>query len=169
MNSEIFYIIGKIIERDSKATTYKYALLRGVIDIIQDNSPYIEFVDDRVHFPTGLLIEKWLIYYYPILESKTSIPQINGEYKLAFNRQLSKLIFEYEARGGFSAFYNDLKNKGIPEDLQADFIDLAKKLRDTITKMPMKYIGRSISMIFIPFSFMKIKPLEETLHLTLNL
>lgn len=148
MNNEVFYNISKIIERDSKATTYKYALLRGVIDIIQDNSPYISFVENRVQIPTGLLIEKWLLYYYPILQSQTSIPQINGETNLAFSSQLRKLISDYEARGGFSAFYNDLKNKGIPEDLQSDFFELAKKLRDTITKMPMKYIGRSISNDF---------------------
>jgi hypothetical protein len=145
MNNEVFYNISKIIERDSKSTTYKFALLRGVIDIIQDNSPYISYVENRVHIPTGLLIEKWLMYYYPILQSQTSIPQIYGETNLAFSNQLIKLISDYEARGGFSAFYNDLKNKGIPEDLQSDFFDLAKKLRDTITKMPMKYIGSSIS------------------------
>jgi hypothetical protein len=148
MNNEVFYNISKIIERDSKTTTYKYALLRGVIDIIQDNSPYISFLENRVQIPTGLLIEKWLMYYYPILQSQASIPQINGETNLAFSNQLSKLIFDYEARGGFSAFYNDLKNKGIPEDLQSDFFELAKKLRHTITTMPMKYIGRSISNDF---------------------
>ena len=148
MNNEVFYNISKIIERDSKTTTYKFALLRGVIDIIQDNSPYISIVENRVHIPTGLLIEKWIMYYYPILQSQTLIPQINGETNLAFSNQLNKLIFVYETRGGFSAFYNDLKNKGIPEDLQRDFFDLAKKVRDTITKMPMKYIGRSISNDF---------------------
>ncbi|MGZ0016567.1 HNH endonuclease domain-containing protein [Yeosuana sp. AK3] len=148
MNSEVFFNISKIIERDSKSTTYKYALLRGVIDIIQDNSPYISFLESRVQIPTGLLIEKWLMYYYPILQSQTLIPQINGETNLAFSNQFIKLISDYEAHGGFSAFYNDLKSKGIPEDLQSDFFELAKKLRDTITKMPMKYIGRSISNDF---------------------
>lgn len=148
MNKEVFYNISKIIERDSKTTTYKFALLRGVIDIIQDNSPFISFVGNRAQIPTGLLIEKWLLYYYPILESHTLIPQINGATNLAFGNQLFKLISDYEVRGGFSAFYNDLKNKGIPDDLQGDFFELAKKLRDTITKMPMKYIGRSVSNDF---------------------
>lgn len=155
MNNEVFYNINKIIERDSKTSTYKFALLRGVIDIIQDNSPYLLFKEDRVCFPIGLLIEKWLIYYYPILESQTSIPQINGDTNLAFSQQLVKLIVNYDPRGGFSAFYNDLKNKGIPEDLQKDFFELAKKLRDTITKMPMKYIGRSINQDF--YSIFKIE------------
>jgi hypothetical protein len=145
MNNETFYNISKIIERDSKATTYKFALLRGVIDIIQDNSPYITFIDNRVQIPTGLLIEKWLLYYYPIFHSKIPIPQINGGAKLAFSARFEVLINHYVTRGGFSAFYNDLRNKGIPKDLQADFFELAKQLRDTITRMPMKYIGRSIS------------------------
>jgi hypothetical protein len=145
MHNEVFYNISKIIERDSKSTTYKFALLRGVIDIIQDNSPYISIKEKFVEIPLGLLIEKWLIYYYPILQSEILIPQINGESNLAFSNQLKKLISDYEVRGGFSVFYNDLKSKGIPEDLQSDFYELAKKLRDTITKMPMKYIGRSIS------------------------
>lgn len=148
MNNEVFYNISKIIERDSKATTYKFALLRGVIDIIQDNSPYIYFNENRVQIPTGLLIEKWLLYYYPILQSEILIPQIHGSTNLAFGSQFTNLINNYETRGGFSAFYNDLKNKGIPSDLQEDFFILAKKLRDTITKMPMKYIGRSISNDF---------------------
>ena len=91
MNNQVFYNISKIIERDSKTTTYKFALLRGVIDIIQDDSPYISFAKNRVQIPTGLLIEKWLMYYYPILQSQTSIPQINGATNLAFSNQLSKL------------------------------------------------------------------------------
>lgn len=145
MYNEVFTNISKIIERDSKSTTYKFALLRGVIDIIQDNSPYISFSHDRVHFPLGLLIEKWMLYYYPFLESSTNIPQINGGANLAFGTQFRKIIGEYLIRGGFSVFYNDLKNKGIPKNLEADFILLFKKFRETITQMPMRYIGRSIN------------------------
>ena len=46
--NETFINISKIIERDSKSTTYKYALLRGTIDIIQDNSPFIEINNEVV-------------------------------------------------------------------------------------------------------------------------
>ena len=148
MDYEIFRNISKIIERDSKATTYKLALLRGVIDIIQDNSPYIKVEEKRVHFPTGLLVEKWLMYYYPILESTISIPQINGTAKLAFEVQFHEIIFSYQSQGGFSVFYNDLKNNRIPEALHEKFLALSKKLKETITRMPMRYIGRSISNSF---------------------
>lgn len=148
MKSEVFSNINKIIERDSKASTYKLALLRGVIDIILDNSPYISFSGGRVQLPTGLLVEKWLLYYYPILESAVNIPQINGTTNLAFEIQFKRFIEAYAGIGGFSAFYNDLKNKGIPKSLQPEFISLAKKIWETITKMPMRYIGRSISNDF---------------------
>ena len=83
--NETFINISKIIERDSKSTTYKYALLRGTIDIIQDNSPFIKINREVVEIPLGLLIEKWMLYYYPILDSDVLIPQINGvNSKLAF-------------------------------------------------------------------------------------
>jgi len=148
MKSEIFSNINKIIERDSKTSTYKFALLRGVIDIILDNSPYITISGYRVLIPTGLLVEKWLLYYYPIQESTITIPQINGSSNLAFELQFKKFIESYSGIGGFSAFYNDLKNKGIPVSLQPEFISLAKRIRDTITQMPMRYIGRSLSNDF---------------------
>lgn len=144
MGNDVFSNISKIIERDSKTTTYKFALLRGVIDTIQDNSPFITFSKDRVHFPTGLLIEKWILYYYPILESFIYIPQINGETNLAFKTQLTKIIDAYKNNNGFSAFYNDLKNKGIPKNLQADFFALTTCMKRTITDKPMKHIGYSL-------------------------
>lgn len=148
MNRKIFQDISKIIERDSKASTYKFALLRGVIDIIQENSPYLIFSNNRVNFPTGLLVEKWMLYYYPILESEIKIPQINGESKLAFEQQFKLIISKYRGKGGFSAFYNDLKNKGFPQNLQEDFKVLVKQMKRTITVMPMKHIGQSINNSF---------------------
>jgi len=144
MREEIFRNISKIIERDSKVTTYKFALLRGLIDIIQENSPYISFSGGRAHFPTGLLIEKWILFYYPILESPKEIPQINGNVNIAFMKQLRAVILFYRERGGFSTFYNDLKTKGIPKELNLDFLKLTQRLQNTITMMPMKHIGYSI-------------------------
>lgn len=155
MDKEIFYKINRIIERDSKTTTYKFALLRGIIDIIQDNSPYISHIDKKVIIPVGMLIEKWLIYYYPLIDSKEYIPQINGKSQIAFYSQFQKVINYYRTRGGLSAFYNDLRNKGISSDIKFEFILLSKKLKETIIKMPMKYIGRSISSHY--YSIFKIE------------
>lgn len=149
MNKDIFKNISKIIERDTKTSTYKFALLRGVIDIIQDNSPYIQVNEDVVEIPLGLLIEKWLIYYYPIFESEVEIPQINGKnVNLAFKSQFEPIIAHYSENGKISVFFNDLRIKGIAEEINTDFYKLVQKIKTTITSMPMKYIGRSISEDF---------------------
>lgn len=160
MDLEVFSNINKIIERDSKNTTYKFALLRGVIDIIQDNSPFIQVTENQVSIPMGLLIEKWMLYYYPIFQSQ--IPQIHGkDRQLAFAFSFQKLIQPYEHRGGFSAFYNDLKNKGIPKDIQPLFYQLSKSIRDTIVKMPMKFIGQSISKTHYSIFSFEPSPLKS--------
>lgn len=148
MNKEIFYNISKIIERDSKSTTYKFALLRGTIDLIQENSPFLEFKGDRVHFPTGLLIEKWMVYYFPIFDSLHRIPQINGVANLAFEDLLTKVVHYYKRRNRLSGFYNDLKRNGIPDELVPTIKSLANKLHSTLIRMPMHYIGRSLSSDF---------------------
>ncbi|QOJ27973.1 MAG: hypothetical protein HRU80_03425 [Ignavibacteriales bacterium] len=145
MVGNVFKNISTIIERDSKTTTYKYALLRGTIDIINENSPFISHSNGRVSFPLGLLIEKWILYYYPILESETELPQINGNVNLAFGEMLKTIILAYKHQNGFSGFYNDLRNNGIPKEIQKDFIKLVVMLKTTIVKNPMRYIGRSVS------------------------
>ena len=145
MNQETFSNISKIIERDTKVTTYKFALLRGVIDIILENSPYIHIQDGRASIPTGLLVEKWMVYYYPIFDSEEYIPQIYGNANIAFRDKFLDVIRYYKDKGGLSVFYNDLKYKGIPQEIRVDFLALANKMADTIIKMPMKYIGRSIT------------------------
>lgn len=145
MRDEIFSNISKIIERDSKVSTYKFALLRGTIDVILENSPFIVQKESRIYIPLGLLIEKWLLFYYPILASKSFIPQIHGETKLAFETLFKEIIADYNDKGGFSVFYNDLRKNGIPMDQHENFLKLLKKLKDTITSNPMKYIGRSIN------------------------
>lgn len=168
MNREVFTNISKIIERDSKSSTYKFALLRGVIDIIDDNSPYIDQMFGRVYIPTGLLIEKWLMYYYPILRSETPIPQINVKTQLAFQTQFKNVIAAYELRGGFSAFYNDLKNKGIPYDLRKQVFDLVKKLKDTITDKPMRHIGYSINNEHYSIFQFENAPMEPPIYLNVE-
>lgn len=162
MDQEVFYNISKIIERDSKTSTYKFALLRGVIDIILDNSPFIQKKELQVHFPMGLMVEKWMLYYYPILESEILIPQINGNANLAFSKQFEDVIEFYNLRGGFSSFYNDLKSKGIPIEVQEKFEKLVKKLVETISRMPMYYLGRSLSQEY--FSIFKVEQARIRKH-----
>ncbi len=86
--------------------------------------------DGRAHFPLDLLVDKWLVYYYPLV----SVPQINSSTRLAFAALLREVVDAYALRGGYSAFYRDLK------DDRAAFPALRKKVAATITQMPMKYV-----------------------------
>jgi len=164
MTNETFFNLSKIIERDSKSTTYKFALLRGVIDIIQDNSPYIVETENEVEIPLGLLVEKWLLYYYPIFKSELYIPQINGEnIRIAFQEHFKPIIEFYKLRGDISVFYNEIRTKDISPEINQHFFILTRKIKDTITSMPMKYIGRSISDDYYSiFKYRPGKPVKNT-------
>tara|TARA_B100001971_G_scaffold194868_1_gene201262 strand:- start:775 stop:1932 length:1158 start_codon:yes stop_codon:yes gene_type:complete len=146
-----FKTINTIIERDSKDTTYKFALLRSVIEIIQEYSHLRKEHEDKIIFPLGLLIEKWLLYYYPIISSRIFLPQKNGETseltpgnKIKFRKQFKTITDFYSDKGGFSVFYRDYKSGSISDEIKPTFIKLLKTLRETITKMPMKYLGNSV-------------------------
>lgn len=95
-----FREITTIIERDAKDTTYKFALLRGVIEISQEHSGLRRTTDTEVEFPLGLLVEKWILYYYPLIEPDIIVPQQRsgesrpGGHRIAFRNDL-KRVTEY--------------------------------------------------------------------------
>ena len=144
-----FKTINTIIERDSKDATYKFALLRGVIEISQEYQHLGKESGDHVSLPLGLLIEKWLLYYYPIIESQEFLPQLHGEKadsshkRISFRPLFKKVTDYYAGKGGFSVFYNDYVNGSIPPEISPTFSELIAKLKTTITTMPMKHLGRS--------------------------
>ncbi len=145
-----FKRINTVIERDSKDTTYKFALLKAVIEVSQESSHLGEETGSEVSFPLSLIVEKWLLYYYSLVEGPLFFPQKNGELpgrgrQISFRSDLRRLTDYYHDKGGLSAFYSDYENGAIPKDLQVDFLRLIRNLRDTITAMPMRYLGRSVS------------------------
>jgi len=139
--------INQIIERDSKDTTYKFALLRATIEVIQQKTPHATTSGDRVSMPVGLLVLKWLEYYYPIIEAR--LPQKSGDNldsnTLTFRSQFERVTDYYKDKGGYDVFYKDFMKCSYPDELNDDIYTLCKSIRDTITKQPMRYIGRSVS------------------------
>lgn len=147
MEYEVLKNINQIIERDSKDTTYKFALLRATVEVIQEKSPHIVCNEARVTIPVGLLVLKWLEYYYPIIEAR--LPQKSGDNlktnTLTFRSQFEELTDYYQNNGGYDVFYKDFIKCSYPDKLNEIVYYLCKTIRDTITKQPMRYIGRSIS------------------------
>jgi hypothetical protein len=147
MAYEVLKNINQIIERDSKDTTYKFALLRATIEVIQQKTPHEIKRNRRISIPLGLLVLKWLEYYYPIIEAK--MPQKKGD-NLSSNTLSFRALFEevtdyYESKGGYNLFYKEFIKCSYPDHLNETIYKLCKKIRDTIKKQPMCYIGRSVS------------------------
>jgi hypothetical protein len=143
--------IQSIIQRDSKDTTYKYALLRATIDISLEEAHHltINHTKQKVTIPFGLLLERWILYYYPIFESDDFIPQKNGEEntrgrQIAFRSEFTDLIEYYKDQGGYKQFYQEYLRNTLPQQAREYLIILLNKLRNTIKTMPMRYLGKSV-------------------------
>ena len=173
MSLEDFRTINRIIEQDAADSTYKYALLRGVIQICQENSAIRQEKEGRVWFPLGLLSEKWLLYYYPIVASQEFIPQKSGEtytqdkkHWISFRTDFGKITGYYEKNGGISLFYNDYREGRIPVEIRGEFLKLLRKVRSAITQMPMRHLGWSMNhRHYSVFDYTK----GETMHATSSL
>lgn len=146
MNTQI---LTAILSKDSKDSTYKYALLRAMVQSVTDQNPHKERAGNGwVSYPFGLLIYYWVLYYYPIFASEVFIPQKNGETPelqkgktVAFRREFNRVIDYYRDRGGFAQFRFDLIHGDIPQMVHKDVIEMLRKLQHTIKNMPMKHLG----------------------------
>lgn len=162
METSSLRTINSILERDAKDASYKFALLRGTIDVCQRYSHLREESDGRVQYPLGLLVERWVLYYYPIIDSPEFIPQKNGESdgssggkkgraggrQIAFRSAFKTVTDYYRDRGGFNAFWNEYTRGDLPEEISSDVLKLFKAIRETIVTQPMKFIGRSQSDVY---------------------
>jgi hypothetical protein len=147
-----FVTISKIIEQDSKDTTYKFALLKATIDVILLFDQQIISSNNIREIPTGLIVERWIWYYYPLIESEIFLPQKKGEPKeitrgknISFRKYFVNLLECYSEFGNFEHFYNDYKKKALNPKVNNALFELVKDLEKTITSMPMKYIGKSVT------------------------
>lgn len=165
-------LVTALLSRDSKDATYKFALLRAIVQCVTEqrahkkidanpfawkagdgsvskpilpNAPYV------ISYPLGLLIYFWMFYYYPIFAHPVFIPQKNGESPdldagrtIAFRREFNRVIDYYRGKGGLRQFRYDLIHESVPGDIRPAVLSLMRKIRSTITRMPMKHLGFSI-------------------------
>lgn len=168
MNKQTLININQILERDSKTTTYKFALLRSVIDVTQEKNPDIRLSDGLVYLKIGSVIEKWILYYYPLFKANLGSAQINGiNTSLAIARFIEPIVKFYECNGGLSALFQDLRKNGVPAIKHNDFWALCKKLNEVITTMPMQYIGQSVHKThYSIFKFNSPKRISKPTNIT---
>ena len=140
-NDNILLIFQKIIEQESKTSTYKFALLRAVIDLISAQSPHIEDRETHVAIPVLLVSDKWLFYYWDLIEHKYA--QIHSERDLVFKEQLIKLQTKHQLQNYWD-FNREFQKANYSTTLKPALVSLVKILNETIIKNPVKYIGTSM-------------------------
>ncbi len=138
---DAIHVFQKIIEQESKTSTYKFALLRAIIDIISAQSPHIEHRQNQVAIPVFLITDKWLFYYWDLLANNYA--QIHQNRSLVFENRFRKIQNDHQLQNYWD-FNKEFHQHQYKIELKSVFIDLAKSLNDTIIKNPVKYIGTSI-------------------------
>lgn len=142
-----------IISHDRKNTTYKIALLRALCDIAQSEQLAARWRPDGfVAVPLGLVVEKWLFYYWPIIEAdgrgtEVVVPQQRGFEKnlmLGFRRDMRELIARYDQVGGISAMYHDYRSGAVPGELVPFVKSAVRAIDHAIRNGPVKYAGGAI-------------------------
>lgn len=171
---DTFSDINSIIENDSTDTTYKYSLLKSVIESCQEYPQYITVDEEnnRAVLPLGICVMKWLIYYYPFFLPGTFISMKNGEkksyYKIVFREYFEMVCAYYEQHGGISVFIDDVLHGTIPDEISPIVLKLASTIRSCIADKPMRHLGYSLNST--EYSIFKIEskayPLNKSVPLS---
>jgi len=143
-----------VLRRDRMVATYKFALLRALVDIAANRPRQVSWRNDgAVAVPIDAIAEQWIIYYWPLFESSTFLPQMNGEaatgtHKLSFAAELDALRARYARAGGLPAFLVDWHGGRFAEKGQeaaGELHCLVARMRTAIRSGPVHYAGRSTS------------------------
>ena len=139
-----------VLNHDKKSATYKFALFRALAEIATQSPNSVTWLaDGRVGLPVRYVAEKWLQYYWPLIESRTFIPQLNGERPdagkpIKFRKHLHALVQRYAKAGGYSGFRIE-RNKGLlSPDTQKLLRCLMADIEDAIIKGPVVFAGGAL-------------------------
>lgn len=150
-------IIGTIIKHDAKITTYKFALLRAINDIVVA-FPDVPDLGRDVAIPLRMIAQYWVAYYWPFMDSEHPIYQgQRAKLKdtlrndMAFRPVLTALRSEWETTIGGSTkpadgffLINELRlerrRESYPSSLFRSFRKAVTKISYTV-QMPIRYAG----------------------------
>jgi len=140
--------INYIIEHDSASSTYKYVLLKSVINASQKYDHLINIEKSMANIPLGLIVEQWILDYMPFVfkdisqqNNKTVLDKpITTIYNKIF--QLLNLDKTKEWKYAYIQFTKALQDTSISVELSQEFLKLSKKIAHKIVDMPMRYTGK---------------------------
>lgn len=179
INVDALKQISFIVENDKTSSTYKYVLLKSVIEASQRYDHLIRIEGTRANIPLGLIIERWMFDYFPFVfkgirqqhshTSKILNKPIEEAYEEIFN--LLHLNRNDPWEQAYKAMQSAFRNTNQSAAIAKAFLTLAQELAKTITTMPMKFIGKEHYEIFQPdiTKYGRIKPASSESCTTLFL
>jgi SAM-dependent methyltransferase len=139
-----------ILNHDNKTATYKFALFRALSEIATQSPNSVTWLaNEKVGLPVKYVSEKWLQYYWPLMESNTFIPQLNGEQpelkkSIKFRKNLNQLIQDFKDLGGYSGF-RIARNKGeLSGEIKTDLQLVMRDINEAIVKGPVVFSGGAL-------------------------
>ena len=140
-----------VLNRDRKVATYKLAPFRALCEIALTNYHLAKWLsDDEVGIPVQDIAERWIYYYWPLLEDEsTFIPQIRGEtrsgrLRIGFRSELENLIYSFRLAGGIDGFAVALSGDTLDEGQRRALRSVFSKLIPVIVSGPVTYAGGSL-------------------------
>jgi len=140
-----------VLNRDRKVATYKLALFRALCEIALTGYHLAEWrPDGSVGIPVREIAERWIYYYWPLLEDdEYFIPQMRGESlsssrHIGFRTHLDRLIKSFRHAGGLDGFAVALGNDALDVERRAILMTLLSRLTQVIVKGPVTYAGGSL-------------------------
>lgn len=105
--------IASILARDTKTTTYKFALLRALAELAMTGAGRCEWREKEALIPFADIVDLWIEYYYPLVNHGAFIPQgrptAGGGNDIAFRPALRELGKEFAQIGGLFALRRALR------------------------------------------------------------
>lgn len=141
-------LVQGVLARDRKVATYKFALIRALTDLALTRPHFARWEDDEVLVEVSDVAERWITYYWPLLERRRFVPQRGGDWKrqrhtMAFASELGELIAAYRATGGLAGFTVDARGGKLSGERDRIYRELMRSLCRTICAGPVAHAGVS--------------------------
>ena len=139
-----------VLNHDKKTATYKFALFRALAEIATQSPNSVNWLaDGKVALPVRYVAEKWLQYYWGLIESETFLPQINAETAsspkpIRFRKKLFLLVNTFRKIGGYSRFRSERNKALLSVDVQKILQGVMADICLAITNGPVEHSGQGL-------------------------
>jgi len=144
--NEALIQLAEMLTREKHTATYKAAFIRALCDISLEYHGHSQRnAQNDISIPLGLVVEKWIHYYWPLVDSAYELPEMRaGPFggKLAFRDSLRRLIKACQP-GGLAAFSSAYKTDSLSPEQGDALSELAARVADAIVRGPVTHIGGS--------------------------